>query len=58
MLVYDHLDMSTEYAIEYEKDKNFDLSTINQVFWNFTSWDWNTPVNTVEGNNSTTSGFS
>ena len=48
------LDMSTGIRYWIRKDKNFDLSTINQVFWKFYQLGLEYTGNTVEGNNSTT----
>lgn len=39
-LVYDHLDWTTENYIQHESNPQFDSSTLNQAFWNFTYWDF------------------
>ena len=57
-LVYDHLDWSTEYALNLKADPTYNGSGLNSAFWNFTSWDFGTDRNTVEGNDPTTSAFS
>ncbi len=64
-LVYDHLDWTTQGYLEQAKDPMFDVSKLNQAFWNFTYWDWNTsPIVYKDSENPasdeipTTSGFS
>ena len=54
-LIYDHLDWTTEVEIKVQENPSYDGSDINQAFWNFTYWDYETLPDT---NNPTTSGFS
>ena len=54
-LVYDHLDWTTENYIQHESNPQFDSSTLNQAFWNFTYWDF---YSESKNDNPTTSGFS
>lgn len=56
-LVYDHLDWTTEFALKQKEDPTYAGEDLNSVFWNFTSWDWNTPA-ASPGEEPTTSGFS
>ena len=54
-LVYDHLDWTTENYIQHESNPQFDSSTLNQAFWNFTYWDF---YSESKNDEPTTSGFS
>lgn len=54
-LVYDHLDWTTENYIQHESNPQFDSSTLNQAFWNFTYWDF---YSESKNDKPTTSGFS
>lgn len=54
-LVYDHLDWTTENYIQHESNPQFDSSTLNQVFWNFTYWDF---YSESKNDEPSTSGFS
>lgn len=54
-LVYDHLDWTTENYIQHESNPQFDSSTLNQAFWNFTYWDF---YSESKNDKPSTSGFS
>lgn len=54
-LVYDHLDWTTENYIQHESNPQFDSSTLNQAFWNFTYWDF---YSKSKNDEPATSGFS
>lgn len=54
-LVYDHLDWTTENYIQHESNPQFDSSSLNQAFWNFTYWDF---YSESKNDKPTTSGFS
>lgn len=54
-LVYDHLDWTTENYIQHESNPQFDSSTLNQAFWNFTYWDF---YSKSKNDEPSTSGFS
>lgn len=54
-LVYDHLDWTTENYIQHESNPQFDSSTLNQAFWNFTYWDF---YSESKNDEPSTSGFS
>ena len=54
-LVYDHLDWTTENYIQHESNPQFDSSTLNQAFWNFTYWDF---YSESKNDKPATSGFS
>lgn len=54
-LVYDHLDWTTENYIQHESNPQFDSSTLNQAFWNFTYWDF---YSESKNDEPATSGFS
>ena len=54
-LVYDYLDWTTENYIQHESNPQFDSSTLNQAFWNFTYWDF---YSESKNDKPTTSGFS
>lgn len=54
-LVYDHLDWTTQFRIEAEKNPNLNENDVNSAFWNFTGWD-TTTLPDLE--NPTTSSFS
>lgn len=54
-LVYDHLDWTTENYIQHESNPQFDSSTLNQSFWNFTYWDF---YSESKNDKPATSGFS
>lgn len=41
-LVYDHIDYKTEFEIESSLNPSFNGAGLDDVFWNFTGWDWNT----------------
>ena len=53
-LVYDHLDWTAEQAM-WNRHPEGQQPTVNQAFWNFTSWDWNTKADLDKP---TTSAFS
>lgn len=55
-LVYDQLDWTTHLHQELKNNPNYTGSDLNSAFWNFTTWDWNTP-NAAKGEEPTTSGF-
>ncbi len=57
-LVYDHLDYSTYYEQSLKYETEVDESDMNESFWNFSSWDWNTSAATSTRVDPTTSGFS
>ena len=57
-LVYDHLDYSTYYEQCLKYGTEINESDMNEAFWNFTSWDWNTDPATRTSDDPTTSGFS
>lgn len=54
-LVYDYLDWTTENYIQHESNPQFDSSTLNQAFWNFTYWDF---YSKSKNDEPATSGFS
>lgn len=54
-LVYDYLDWTTENYIQHESNPQFDSSTLNQAFWNFTYWDF---YSESKNDKPSTSGFS
>lgn len=54
-LVYDHLDWTTQFRIEYEKNPSLNENDVNSTFWNFTGWDTTT---LPDVDNPTTSAFS
>lgn len=57
-MVYDHLDWTTEWQQRLKEDPSDRGEDLNSAFWNFTSWDWGTEPNFIEGQDPTTSGFS
>ena len=45
-LVYDHLDWSTEFELNYKNNPNYSGEGLNEMLWNVTYWDTNTlPIN-------------
>lgn len=54
-LVYDHYNFFNEYALSIETGIIPDEDDLNESFWNYTSWDWET---LPDVDNPTTSAFS
>lgn len=54
-LVYDHYNYFNAYNIAFANGQTPAEEDINEVFWNYTSWDWSTQPNI---DNPTTSAFS